>query len=192
MDIRLIFGLLSSLFVFLGTIPYLVDIKNKNVRPHILSWLGWGFITGLGASAMMAEGSTWATAILWANSFFCVVIAVYGAIKKVGVWSTTTYDYIFFALGLVGLVLWQTLNLPILALVCAILADLFFGIPTIIKTLKDSKSETRLVWLFACMSGIFGLFAISRFVFFDAAYPIYLLIYDTTMMILVLRRRKNN
>jgi hypothetical protein len=187
MEIKAIFGLLSSLFVFLGTIPYLVDIHNKQVQPHILSWLGWAFLTGLGASAMIADGATWATAILWANAFFCLVIAIYSVIKGVGVWSTASYDYLFFLLGLIGLILWQVLDKPVIALVFAILADLFFGLPTIIKAYKEPISETRLVWLAAAISGLFGLFAINGFVFHEAAYPIYLFIYDSTMLLIVLK-----
>lgn len=187
MEIKVIFGLLASAFVLVGSIPYLVDIHHKTAKPHILSWLGWSLITALGAFAMLAEGSTWSSAIIWANTVMCMVIALYAIFKKSGVWSTTVYDYVLFGLGILGLVLWQTLNMPVLALVCAILADLFFGLPTIIKTFKDPSSETRLVWMFATLSGLSGLFAIGVFAFYDAAYPIYLFLYDTTLLLLVTR-----
>ncbi len=186
-EIKAIFGILSSLVVVIGGIPYLVDIHKKRVHPHVLSWIGWAFITALGASAMLAEGSTWAVAILLANTLLCVSISVYAVIKKVGVWSTGIHDFIFFGLGILGLVLWQTLDLPILAIVCAILADLFFGLPTIIKTFKDPASETIFVWLTASVSGLLSLFAVRNFMFAEAGYPLYLLIYDTIMLLLVLR-----
>ena len=187
METKAIFGILASLFVLLGTIPYLIDIHHKNARPHVLSWLGWSFITFIGASAMMAEGSTWASAIIWANTLACFTIVIYSIIRRAGVWSTTVYDYVFFGLGLIGLVLWQTLNMLVIAIVCAILADLFFGLPTIIKTYKNPASETRLVWVAAATSGFLGLFALRVFSFHEVAYPIYLFMYDTTLLLLVLR-----
>ena len=192
MEIKAFFGLLASAFILIGSIPYLVDIHHKSAKPHILSWFGWSLITALGALAMLAEGSTWSSAILWANTLMCLVIAVYAATKKAGVWSTTVYDYVLFGLGIIGLVLWQTLDMPILALICAIIADLFFGLPTIIKTYHDPSSETRLVWMFSTLSGLSGLFAIGILAFYDAAYPIYLFLYDFTMLLLVTRILKKS
>ena len=187
MEIKAFFGIIASAFVLIGSVPYLVDIHHKTAKPHILSWLGWSLITALGAFAMLAEGSTWSSAIIWANTVMCMVIALYAMIKRSGVWSTTIYDYILFGLGICGLILWQTLSLPILALICAILADLFFGLPTIIKTYRDPSSETRLVWMFAVFSGFSGLFAIGTFAFYDVAYPLYLFLYDMVVFLLVMR-----
>jgi hypothetical protein len=180
-----IFGILSSIFVLLGGIPYLKDIYRGDAHPHVLSWLGWSFITALGGATMLAEGSTWAVAILFANTFLCLSIAGYSIIKRVGVWSTGIYDYIFFGLGIIGLILWQTLDMPVIALVCAIVADFSFGFPTIIKTYKDPTTETSFVWLTAAISGLLSLFAVQSFHFSEAAYPIYLFIYDTAVLLLV-------
>ncbi len=187
MEIKAIFGILSSIVVLIGGIPYIMDIHRGKAHPHVLSWFGWTFITTLGASAMLAEGSEWTVAILFANAGNCLLIAVYSIIKKVGVWSVSIYDYMFFILGVIGLVLWQTLDLPILALICAIVADFCFGFPTIIKTYKDPLSETYFVWLTASISGLLSLLTIKSFVFTDVAYPLYLFIFDTTVLLLVLQ-----
>ena len=120
------FGILSSVAIFVGGIPYINDIIKRRVKPHVLSWLGWGFITAIGGFVMIAEGSTWAVALIFANTVMCLIIAFIATITKRGVWSTGIRDYVFFGAGLLGIVLWQTLNVPVLALVCAILADLAF------------------------------------------------------------------
>jgi hypothetical protein len=105
----------------------------------------------------------------------------------VGVWSTGIYDYVFFGLGILGLILWQVLDMPIIALVCAIVADLSFGLPTIIKTYKDPSTETPFVWATATISGLLSLFAVQSFAFHEVAYPLYLFIYDTLVLLLVLK-----
>ena len=193
LHLKAFFGISSSLFVLIGGIPYLKDIHERRVRPHVLSWTGWAFTTALGGSAMFASGSTWATAILFANTALCVSIAGYSIVRKVGVWSTGPQDAIFFGLGILGLVLWQVLNEPVIALIFAILADLFFGLPTIIKTYKDPSSETPFAWAMASLSGLLSLFALRNFAFSEAAYPTYLFIYDSIVLLLVLKlftRRK--
>jgi hypothetical protein len=195
METKAIFGILSAIFILLGGIPYLIGVHRNRIQPHILSWIGWAFITALGAFAMLASGSEWTVAILFANTLSCLIIAIYSIIRKNGVWSTSTYDYIFFGLGVLGLVLWQTLNLPILALICAIIADFFFGLPTIIKTFKSPKSETYLAWSFSAFSGLLSLFAVKSFVFSDVAYPLYLFLFDLSVLLLILgiiRKKINN
>ncbi|MFT5280856.1 MAG: hypothetical protein ACI9AR_000292 [Flavobacteriaceae bacterium] len=187
MIIKVLFGVFSSIFILVGGIPYLIDIHKKKAQPHILSWLGWAFITALGAFAMMAEGSTWVVTILFANTLLCLSVVMYSIIKKTGVWSTSTYDFIFFGFGILGLVLWQALDIPLIALVSAILADFFFGLPTIIKTFKDPKTETPFVWITATISGLLSLFAAQNFSFHEIAYPLYLFIFDIIVLLLVLK-----
>jgi hypothetical protein len=180
------FGILSSFFILLGGIPYINDIRRKRANPHVLSWLGWGFLTALGAFAMLTGGSTWAVAILFANTALCFSIAGYSIVKGVGVWSTTGYDFVLFGLGILGLILWQVLDMPILAIVCAIIADFCFGAPTIIKTFKDPSTETPFVWATATISGLLSLFAVKDFSFLEASYPAYLFVFDATVLILAL------
>jgi hypothetical protein len=186
MEIKAVFGILSSIALIIGGIPYLVDIHNKRVHPHILSWIGWSFITALGGAAMLASGSHWVVALLFANTLLCFTIAGYSIIRKVGVWSSSVYDFLFFSLGILGLVLWQLLDAPIVALVLAIFADLSFGLPTIIKTYKNPESEAFFPWLASSISGVLSFFAIAHFNFSEVAYPVYLFTFDTIVLLIVL------
>lgn len=187
MEIKALFGILSSVFVLIGGFPYIRDIYKRQARPHVLSWVGWGFITSLGAFAMLASGSKWVVAILFANSLSCFIIVLFSIIRKVAILSTSKFDYLFFGLGILGLVLWQTLNMPIFAIICAILADFSFGVPNIIKIYKKPKTETSFIWLTASLSGLLSMFAIEQFTFSESGYPIYLFIYDTIVLLLVLK-----
>jgi len=179
-------GILSSICLLIGGIPYLIDIHKGRVKPHILSWLGWGLITALGGAAMVAEGSTWAVALLFANTVVCLLIAAYSALRKAGVWSTGPQDIAFFVFGLIGLILWQITDVPMYALVLSIIADASFGIPTIIKTLKDPSSETLFPWSMSVTSEIFGMLALKVFAFHEVAYPLYLFFYDITILLIVI------
>jgi hypothetical protein len=191
-DLRGIAGIASSFLILLGAFPYIRDIHYRRVHPHVLSWMGWGFLTGLGASAMLATGSEWAVAILFANTLACFLIAFYAVVRRVGTWESSRYDMAFFGLGLLGLVLWQTLDLPLIALVCAIVADFCFGMPTVLKTWKDPSTETPFVWIMATLSGLVSLFALRNFAFAEAAYPVYLFCFDMLVLLLVLKILKKS
>ncbi|ETB63884.1 TPA: hypothetical protein DIC38_01885 [Candidatus Nomurabacteria bacterium] len=188
-NIKILFGILSAVFTFLGIVPYFFSIHKKEIHPHNLSWLGWAFITFIGGLAMLSEGGEWSVIILFANTLSCVLVVIYSVYKKVGVWSTTTYDYMFFGLGILGVVLWQITDIALVAVVCAVLADLFFGIPTIIKTYKNPKSELALAWGFCSLAGLFSLFAVNNFMPIEFLYPLYLFIFDTLVLLLVVFRK---
>lgn len=184
---KAIFGILSSFLVIFGSLLYIKDIHKRRVRPHLISSFGWASITAIGAFAMLADGSTWTVVIVFANSFACLIVGGYSIYKKVGVWSTTPYDFVFLGIGIFGLILWQTLDMPVLAIICAIIADLSFGMPTIFKTYKDPSTETPFIWEMYVLSGIFSLFSAQHFVFSELAYPFYLFIFDSTVLIFVLK-----
>lgn len=183
--IKPIFGVVSALAVLAGFIPYFLDIRREKAHPHILSWTGWGFVTAVGSVAMISEGFTWGVPIVAANSVLCFSVALYSVAKKAGVWKTGVYDYLFFLLGIIGIILWQIYDNPDIAISFAILADLSFGIPTIIKVWKDPKSETLFPWIFFALAGITGLVAVSYVSYTEVAYPLYLAVFDSSVALLI-------
>lgn len=194
MELKAIFGILSAFFTFAGLIPYFLEIHKREIYPHNLSWLGWAFITFAGGIAMLADGGGWSVVIIFANTLSCLLIVGYSVYKKVGIWSTTKYDYVFFGLGILGIILWQTFDIPIIAIICAVMADLFFGIPTLIKAYKNPKTELPIAWLACSIAGLLSLFAVKSFVASDFLYPLYLFLYDTVLflIIVIFRNKKQN
>lgn len=186
MDMKAVFGIASSIILIIGGLPYLYDIHRQKIRPHILSWLGWSFITALGAFAVLADGGGWVVAMLFANTVLCLLMAGYSIFKKVGVWSASIYDFLFFGVGLLGLILWQVSGEPIVAIIFAVIADFCFGVPTIIKTYKNPQSETYFAWLASVVAELLALFAVKHYVFSELVYPVYLLIFDAFVLGLVL------
>ncbi len=186
MEIKAVFGILSAVFTFGGLVPYFININKRTIYPHNLSWLGWFFITLIGGLAMLNDGGQWSSVIIFANSLSCLIVVFYSIYKKVGVWSTTIYDYVFFIAGILGVILWQAFDMPLIAIIFAVLADLSFGIPTIIKTYKNHKSETYLAWLSCSIAGLLSLFAVNSLMLSDFLYPLYLFIFDTTILFIIL------
>jgi hypothetical protein len=192
METKAIFGIGSAFFTLAGLIPYFIYIHKKEIYPHNLSWLGWAFITFIGGIAMLVDGGEWSVVIVFANTLSCLIVVFYSIYKKVGVWSTNKFDYVFFGLGTLGVILWQIFDMPIMAIVCVVLADFSFGIPTIIKIYKNPKSEKYLAWLSCSVAGLLSLFAVKSFVLSEFLYPLYLFIFDTIILliILILRNKK--
>lgn len=190
MEIKFVFGILSTVFTFVGLIPYFLNVQKRIIYPHNLSWLGWAFITLVGGLAMLSAGSKWAVLILFANSASCIAVVLLSIYKKVGVWSTTKYDYLYFVLGIIGIILWQLFNVPLFAILCCVIADLCFGIPTLIKAYKNPKSENYLTWLACSLAGLFSVFALNSFQITESLYPLYLFSFDTAVLLIVFFNKK--
>lgn len=186
MELKAIFGILSVIFTLFGAMFYLMSIYKKEINPHLLSWIGWAFITLIGATAMLDSGSTWSTLFIFANSLSCISVALYSVYKKVGVWSTTVYDYVFFGFGILGIILWQTFDAPLLAIILSVLADLLFAIPTLIKVYKNPKSESATSWIPYCIAGVFGLLALGTFTPTEVLYPFYIFTLNFIVLIIIL------
>lgn len=195
MEIKAVFGILSAVFTLGGVVPYFININKRKIHPHNLSWLGWFFITLIGGLAMLDDnGGQWSSIIIFTNSLSCLIIIFYSIYKKVGVWSTTAYDYLFFIAGILGIILWQIFDAPLIAIIFAVFADLSFGIPTIIKTYKNPKSEICLSWLSSSIAGLLSLFAVKSFMLSGFLYPLYLFLFDVTILfiILTIKNEKRN
>lgn len=190
MEIKAIFGILSAFFTLAGAAFYLMSIHKKEINPHLLSWIGWAFITIIGAMAMLDGGSTWSTLFIFSNSLSCISVAVYSFYKKIGTWSTTMYDYVFFGLGILGIILWQIFDAPLVAIILSVLADLFFAIPTIIKTYKNPKSENATSWIPYCIAGVFGLLSMKTLSSTEILYPFYIFTLNFLVLIIILFKNK--
>ena len=189
MEVKAIFGIFSAVFTLIGAYYYLRSIHKKESNPHLLSWVGWTFITTIGAFAMLDSGSTWATIFIFANSASSMSVVLYSMYKKVGIWSTTIYDYIFFSLGILGIILWQLLNMPLVAIILSVLADLLFAIPTVIKVYRNPRSESANGWIPYCIAGIFGLLAIRSISLTETLYPFYIFFINFLILIIILFKK---
>jgi hypothetical protein len=192
MDIKFVFGILSAGLTFVGLVPYFINVHKREIYPHNLSWIGWAFITFVGGLAMISNGFTWAAMIVFANSISCLAVVFYSLYKKVGVWSTTYFDYLFFISGIIGVILWQTFDAPILAIVFAVIADLSFGIPTLIKVYNNPKTENYFAWMFCSLSGLSSLFSLNTFSVTEFLYPLYLFIFDSIILFFLLKNKLKN
>ena len=91
----------------------------------------------------------------------------------------------------IGLVLWYFTKEPAYALFIVIIIDFIAAFLTIRKTYEDHKSETFSTWIMSSIAAFFGVLAVGKMNFILLAYPIYILLADSAIMItIILARRK--
>jgi hypothetical protein len=88
-------------------------------------------------------------------------------------------------LSLVGLIIWQIVQIGNIAIIFSIMADGLAAIPTVIKSYKDPDSENWLVYLMSAISAGLTLLTIKIWNFQHFAFPIYILLICALIFILV-------
>lgn len=183
-----ILGIITLILVVIGYIPYIKDVLVGKTKPHAFSWLVWGVLTAIG---FFIQITNQAGPGAWFNGLMvlvCAFIMVMGFIK--GKKEIIFIDFIVLALASIATYLWLIVKEPILSMILVITADFLGTVPTIRKSYVHPYTETLITWAISVIRITIGIFALERLSFLTASYHFYMVIVNTTIvMILVLRRR---
>lgn len=152
-------------------------------KPNPITWFLWGLTAMIAFVAQMYEGvgvQAIVTLVLGVSP-----LVVFGlAVKKHGFFVHFTPLTIFCtAVAVVGIILWQVTNSPVLAITFSIIADTFAGLPTLVKAYKDPSSEYPLPYLLSIVSMGIVLLTITEWTFVASAFIIYMLVSNIFLFI---------
>ena len=90
--------------------------------------------------------------------------------------------------ALVGIVLWQLTDRPVLAIVFCIVADLFATLPTLRKAYADPGSEHAPSYLVSVLAALAAFGVIEHRDFTAAGFALYLFLVDATLFLFAAAR----
>ena len=102
----------------------------------------------------------------------------------------TLLDKICFVCSLIALGLWLGTSLPVLALILAATADLIAAIPTLVKSWKDPHSETLSNFVIGVPSSALAIMIAPSFAPEHALFPLYFIIFNISIAMIIFFRRK--
>lgn len=180
---------MSSFLALISPFLYAQDIVSGKAKPHRTTRLTILLTTSLTLLSLLAQKDTVAVWLAMASTFQAVM--VFGLSLKYGMGGWSRTDLLCLGLALTGIVLWKTTQNPVLALYAAIAADLIGMLPTLIKTFHFPTTETLRFYLLDTMAAFFSLLAIQTWNIQHFSYPLYLLLVNLTMVILIFYPRLN-
>jgi hypothetical protein len=183
MDLPNIAGILAGFVAASGFIPYIYSILKGKTRPNRASWLIWAALGGLLFASYVSSGAS--TTIWQPLSFAIGPVIVFVLSIKHGVGGYNKLDVFCLAGAALGLLLWKLSNEPQAALYLSIFVDALGFLPTIKKAYFQPGSESRLAWSIGVTSTVINLFAINSWTLEIALYPIYLVIFNSAVLILL-------
>ncbi len=187
-DIGLI--LISICLSLFGSYKYIYDTIKGNTRPNRVSQGLWALIPFIGVGAALSSGAGVLTTVrTFMAGLVPLVIFIASFVNKTGYWKTTKFDYLCGSISLFALLLWVAIDLPVYAILVAVLADLFAAIPTIKKSWTNPESETGMAYLMGLFSVIVIIPTIKVFDIQNTAFQIYLASVNIILIFCIYRGR---
>ncbi len=182
-----IIGVIAGGLIVIAQITYLTNTIRKKVSPSILSWLGWAMLMGGSFfSQVLSKGWEWSQTGLILSTIGCLIISTFAIALKT--FSLKPGDWIFLFLGIACIYIYLISKDPWYTTIYAITADLILAIPTFLKTYKNPKSEKSRAWTLGLSSWTITLFICLNHDPLYALFPVYLFLFNLTMVVLTCRR----
>lgn len=186
MHFFIILGTLISLaFSFL----YLIASIQGKVRPNKVTWLIWGLAPGISGIAAISSGVSWAVLPVFAASIGPLMIFFVALFNKNAYSKVERMDYVCGLLSIIALIAWYLTKDANIAIVLSIVADIFAGIPTLMKGYKYPDTENGYLYLGGLFSTLMIFTEIEQANFAELAFPIYLIVLNIVMCLTFELRR---
>ncbi len=179
--------IIASVVTVLAIVPYIRDILRHKTKPNLVSWITWTLITGI-ATAAEINSHEYRTAIFTAAAMLGTSLVVIFGLRH-GFVKYTRFDVICQISSIVGIILWQLFNTPLIAVVASVAIDLVGVLPTLRHSWRKPFEET---WQAFAISGVGAAIAIGAFTAYNwtsLTYAIYILGINFIVSLIILYRR---
>jgi len=183
-----IFGSAVQLF---GTFSYIKATLEGKTKPNRVTWLMWAVAPLIASFAAYSDGVRWAALPVFISGFGPILVFTASFVNPKAYWKLETFDYICGVCSILALLLWGITKEPMLAIIFAIASDGCAAVPTIIKSLKHPDTETVLTYKTALFNTLTSFLALKTFGFTELAFPIYLVLVNSSLIASVYIGRSN-
>ena len=173
----------------IGTAVYIREMIYGTVKPNRMTRLIRAVAPLISTAAAISDGVRRAVLPVFGEGLWPLLILITSFFNSRAYRKLWYFDYICGFFSIMALILWRITKEPLLAIMFAIISDLFATTPTIMKSWNSPKSEsvsTYSAWLL-CSSTAF--FAMQAFSLSEMAFPIYTIFTDILVIIILYRKQ---
>lgn len=181
------FGYISLAIVVIGWSPYLYFIVKGRFRPHAFSWIIWALVAAIVFIAQYGANAgpgAWATGLAAFAYLLVAMLAMFQGDRDI-----TLADRWTFAGALLTIPLWYFTHQPLLAVLLAIIIDLLGYYPSFRKFYRKPYEEMIFVYVLGGLQYMAALFAMENYAWVTMLYPVFVLVANISMIIMLGSRR---
>ncbi len=188
-DVQDILGYIASFMAIAMYCFYILMMVKGRTRPHLLSWVLWSILSGIGFLAQLAGGAGIGAYALGFTAASCVVISALGI--KYGEKGITRGDWLCFAGALAAIILWLVTSDPLWSLILVVAIDAAAFWPTIRKTWIRPYTEPMTTYALSIVKFSFAIAALEQFNIVTLLYPAYLMAMNVFFVVMLVVRRSH-
>ena len=177
-----IYGIGATVLGIIGAAAYIRDTYNRKTIPHRFAWLIFLILSVVSFASQAALG---AKASLFYAGWFVVnniIITTLSFRKNGGYGGITKLNIFCLFLAVVGIILWQILSSPLLALISVLIADGIGALLIVVKSYKHPHSETLIMWILGLVASILMMLSVGKLDPVLLASPVQLLLFNIAIV----------
>lgn len=182
--------MIAIVLTFIAFIPYIRDIFNGNVKPHIFSWIIWGVTTLLIFLAQIESHGGVGAWPIGVSASITIFIAYLAFLKRTDVTITRT-DWWFFIAALLSLPIWYFTADPLWAVVLLTTIDAIGFGPTVRKAYSFPYSESLLFFTLFMLRNVLVMLALEHYSVTTLLFPAVMGLICIMMISLIMMRRRS-
>lgn len=189
MEWKELFSFLAIILTFSGFVPYIISILRETVKPHVFSWIIWGFVTLFVFFAQLTDAAgagAWVTGVSGAISIVVAVIAFIKTPKIVA----DRIDWLFLLLAFGSLPLWYVTSNPLWTVIILTLTDVLGFLPTLRKAFHRPFEESLLFFNIFLLRNVLMVVALENYSVVTSLFPVAISVCSGILIITILSRRK--
>ncbi len=173
----------------IGKASYIKDTLKGRTKPNRISWLLWSVAPLIAAFAAVSDGVGLAAVPVFVSGLSPLLVLAASFVNKNSYWKLEKSDYLCGLFSLLALALWGITREPTIAIVFALVSDLFATYPTLLKSWRYPETETADAFSAGLFSALTSLTAIKTWNFSSIAFPAYLVLVNASLIICIYRKR---
>jgi hypothetical protein len=165
-----------------GAFSYIKDTVRGQAKPNRVTWLMWSAAPLIATIAALSKGISLAVLPVFMAGFGPLLVLIASFVNPKSYWKLGTLDYTCGLFSVLALVLWGITKEANIAIIFAIASDGLAAVPTLIKAWKHPESESVVTYTTGLFNAITSFAAIKLWGFSELAFPIYLVIANSSLI----------
>lgn len=183
---------LGAIVQIAGIYVYIRQTLKGETKPNRVTWLMWSIAPLIGTVAAISDGVRLAILPVFMAGFAPLLVFIASFKNKKAYWKLEKFDYVCGTLSALALILWGITKEPMIAIIFSISADLFAAFPTFKKSWKHPETESVEAYSTGLFNALTSFFALKTFAFSELAFPIYLVLLNSSLALIIYRAKKLN
>lgn len=188
MEYKIFLGYLAVAIAILSYLLYFLGIAKGKTKPHAFTWLVWGVLNIVAFAAVLVAGGRAGAWVLGINALACLTVSGIGFYQRHVEYDV--YDWLALVGALVGVYLWWLTSNPLYAVILVCLSDGVGSVPIFRKAYRAPFEENALAFFVGILYYPLAILALESLSLTTWLYPAFVILFDGSLVVLVLARRK--